>query len=686
MFYESVSTASPTANATCRAAAGSAAPFEAAGGQPDVSEIQIRNVICNYSLPMHVDLRRVAMMNGNVTLDRSRGVLYKQKRNPQCHVKVYSSGSVYIVGCRSEDECRRAARSVGRMVQRSMGKLETPIRLRDYKICNMLSTYKLPFGVKIEEMAKKYPKAIYEPELSVGLTWKFDHPKSSLRIHTTGSITVTGTTSTEAVYEVIRLIYPIVQEFQCPLRVRDPIPTGNPRRRRAPPSSVPRTAVVRKQPRKTAPRAPALKTQVCVIEKNMSTILTALVCYFYDPEKFRAANRSVNREVFNKRFCARKNEAFSFMGRVYHGLNKTAEWFHLAVSREPIERFISGFADKCLIEKIFTKRRGTCNGCRGNVTCFLEKEFDRMQRFSRGETRLNSFDDRHFYPQNWRCTEAFYRDFFDAIRTRNATESDVRFVEEQVKNGQDETHDEQLGRAGEAGEGDRHYYGGIPVPGRRVPTLRFFEFYIASCDPAQRKDISLSKCCTEWTPEAIAEKVFRQLSFTVDDLEVEPLMGRWFTVVDSPGLHAEKCVVSEFRLESKTKYTATFSVVQKSRNEDVVTYTGHGEKIGTDPGNVFVHTGHPHDPCPYFPVKVGPPSGPEGKFEYVVLTQPLKHPTMVLARDPLKFEREFRKEVEEYLKRSDFLNPLAALNHPLQFINQTACRNGHQFHYSLDDE
>ena len=49
---------------------------------------------------MHVDLRRVALGNGNVTLDRGRGVLYKQKRNPQCYVKVYSSGSVYIVGCR----------------------------------------------------------------------------------------------------------------------------------------------------------------------------------------------------------------------------------------------------------------------------------------------------------------------------------------------------------------------------------------------------------------------------------------------------------------------------------------------------------------------------------------------------------------------------------------------------------
>uniref|UniRef100_A0A1I7S1E1 TBP-like factor n=1 Tax=Bursaphelenchus xylophilus TaxID=6326 RepID=A0A1I7S1E1_BURXY len=155
-------------------------------------DIQIRNVVCNYSLPLHIDLRKVAMNSGNVTFDRDRGVLYKQKRNPQCHVKVYSSGNVYIVGCRSEDDCRRAARSVGRMIQRSMGLLDAQLRLRDYKICNVLATCRLPFGVKIEEMAAKYKEAQYEPELSVGLVWKFTEPKASLRIHTTGSITVTG--------------------------------------------------------------------------------------------------------------------------------------------------------------------------------------------------------------------------------------------------------------------------------------------------------------------------------------------------------------------------------------------------------------------------------------------------------------------------------------------------------------
>ena len=157
----------------------------------------------------------------------------------------------------------------------------------------MLSTYKLPFGVKIEEMAKKHPRAGYEPELSVGLVWKIDEPKATMRIHTTGSVTITGSessslffinatrtrtlllaTSEEAAQEALRIVYPICEEFRCPLRQRDAKPTtavataAASRRRRPATSSLNQPALTSaysaaagrlndavpcKQPRKTAP-------------------------------------------------------------------------------------------------------------------------------------------------------------------------------------------------------------------------------------------------------------------------------------------------------------------------------------------------------------------------------------------------------------------------------------------------
>ena len=86
----------------------------------------------------------------------------------------------------------RAARRVARQVQRHMNKLDRTVRIRNYKVCNVMASCRMPFGINIEEMARRYPQAEYEPELYIGLKWKFTDPKAVLRIHTTGSIGVTG--------------------------------------------------------------------------------------------------------------------------------------------------------------------------------------------------------------------------------------------------------------------------------------------------------------------------------------------------------------------------------------------------------------------------------------------------------------------------------------------------------------
>ncbi|KAK0428222.1 hypothetical protein QR680_010684 [Steinernema hermaphroditum] len=184
----------------------------------DPIDIQIRNVVCNYTLPLHIDLRKIAMNCGNVTFDRGRGVLLKQMRNPHCFVKIYSSGKVYIVGCRSELDCMRAARGIARKVQKNMGRVKDKVCIRNYKVCNVLATCRMPFGVRIGELAAQYPQAQYEPELSPGLIWRSQDPKCVLRVHTTGTITVTGATSEMDVQLAIEMIYPIVYQFQAPLR------------------------------------------------------------------------------------------------------------------------------------------------------------------------------------------------------------------------------------------------------------------------------------------------------------------------------------------------------------------------------------------------------------------------------------------------------------------------------------
>uniref|UniRef100_A0A914R4L5 TATA box-binding protein-like 1 n=1 Tax=Panagrolaimus davidi TaxID=227884 RepID=A0A914R4L5_9BILA len=191
--------------------------FSASSAVPqDVMTISINNVVCNYSLPMHIDLRKLALNTWNVSYDRSGSLLTKQKRHPGCHVKIYNSGKVYIVGCKSEAASRQAARAVGREIQKIMGKTDQRICLRKFRINNILATCKFPFGILIDQVNRKYPKeTYYEPELTVGLIWRMTEPKASIRIHTTGTIVVTGATSEADVSIAVEKIYDYVKDFQC---------------------------------------------------------------------------------------------------------------------------------------------------------------------------------------------------------------------------------------------------------------------------------------------------------------------------------------------------------------------------------------------------------------------------------------------------------------------------------------
>ncbi|EPB77374.1 hypothetical protein ANCCEY_03527 [Ancylostoma ceylanicum] len=173
--------------------------------------------------------------------------------------------------------------------------------------------------------------------------------------------------------------------------------------------------------------------------------------------------------------------------------------------------------------------------------------------------------------------------------------------------------------------------------------------------------------------ESVAQKVYSQLFHSMGDVQMEKLMGKWYTVVDTKAIHPEDCAVHYFELLTQTEFTATFSSLQyASYKGDTVTIQGFGRMMGPDPGEVFYMTGHPSDHCPYFPVKMGGLNS-RGEYEYIIFSQPLKYPTMVLARDLHKFEQKYQQEVYLFLEKHGFLSPIAALNTRLHFENATEC-------------
>lgn len=98
----------------------------------------------------------------------------------------------------------------------------------------------MPWAIKIIPFSEKYKKeASYEPELHPGVTYNLQNPTATLKIFTTGSMTVTGecrslflpvepshaflplARSVANVQAAIEHIYPLVYEFKNPRKPKD---------------------------------------------------------------------------------------------------------------------------------------------------------------------------------------------------------------------------------------------------------------------------------------------------------------------------------------------------------------------------------------------------------------------------------------------------------------------------------
>uniref|UniRef100_A0A8R1HUQ3 Sulfotransferase domain-containing protein n=1 Tax=Caenorhabditis japonica TaxID=281687 RepID=A0A8R1HUQ3_CAEJA len=133
---------------------------------------------------------------------------------------------------------------------------------------------------------------------------------------------------------------------------------------------------------------------LCLIPKVMSTIGTAVLCYIDDPHAFSNANRSIAHETYDGRFCeGNEMKSFASVSRNLH-----SDFENVIVVRDPFDRFISGFTEKCV------KYEGLdlCHGCGVDIRCFLRKQYRRFMRMSM-LFPVYTLADTHFAPQTWFC-------------------------------------------------------------------------------------------------------------------------------------------------------------------------------------------------------------------------------------------------------------------------------------------
>ncbi|XP_054282390.1 TATA box-binding protein-like 1 [Macrosteles quadrilineatus] len=177
--------------------------------EPEI-DIVINNVVCSFSVRCHLNLRQIALSGVNVEYRREHGMVTMKLRKPYTTASIWSSGKITCTGATSEDQSHVAARRFARRLQ----KLGFNTRFANFRIVNVLGTCSMPFAIKINAFSEYHkPQAEYEPELHPGVTFKLKQPKATLKIFSTGSITVTAP-SVSDVQQAIEYIYPLVYQFR----------------------------------------------------------------------------------------------------------------------------------------------------------------------------------------------------------------------------------------------------------------------------------------------------------------------------------------------------------------------------------------------------------------------------------------------------------------------------------------
>jgi len=222
---------------------------EAAENDAKEVDIVINNVVSSFNVRCHLNLREIALNGKNVEYRKEHGMVTMKLRRPYTTASIWSSGKITCTGANSEDQARIAARRFARALQ----KLGFNTRFRNYRVVNVLGTVTLPFAINIINFSQAHAgRASYEPELHPGVTYKIKDPKATLKIFSTGSITVTAPSVTN-VQRAVEHIYPYVEEHAKTKVAADktnPVPkSSNSKGKKRPPQpQIQRRAPVAKKP------------------------------------------------------------------------------------------------------------------------------------------------------------------------------------------------------------------------------------------------------------------------------------------------------------------------------------------------------------------------------------------------------------------------------------------------------
>ncbi|XP_029704941.1 TATA box binding protein-like 1 isoform X1 [Takifugu rubripes] len=176
-------------------------------------DIIISNVVATFRTRCHLNLRTIALEGNNVIYKPEQGTVTMKLRKPRITANIWSSGKIICTGASSEDEAKLGARRLARCLQ----KLGFKVKFSAFKVVNVMAGCSMPFKISLIDFTKKNrPIATYEPELHPAAMYTMRQPKATIKVFSTGSVTILGP-SVDNVAAAVQHVYPLLSECRRPL-------------------------------------------------------------------------------------------------------------------------------------------------------------------------------------------------------------------------------------------------------------------------------------------------------------------------------------------------------------------------------------------------------------------------------------------------------------------------------------
>uniref|UniRef100_A0A0R3RWD3 Lipocln_cytosolic_FA-bd_dom domain-containing protein n=1 Tax=Elaeophora elaphi TaxID=1147741 RepID=A0A0R3RWD3_9BILA len=218
---------------------------------------------------------------------------------------------------------------------------------------------------------------------------------------------------------------------------------------------------------------------------------------------------------------------------------------------------------------------------------------------------------------------------------------------------------------------------------------------------------SISRLVPKGYAKNLAKDVFRAVHPAAENVDVARMMGRWFQVINSPHVIREACTVSHFSGNQKNigaltnnTYSATFTILKFYRegnaNGPPRFSLGYGFKSG-DTGQFVLHNSNSPDSEPCIPfadyslcdqnayvrenaiqdevwvIKKGP-LNEYNQYDYVIVSNWVRFPVFVIARDPERFRSQHMRNVLQFLEDNNYINVMTKAFNMISPVDYSQCQ------------